>query len=592
MQLSARCSRLLAALGIDAGTLPSELFVPAPFAQTVLDLDPLVRWLGERCAERPECALQSTPPFNLLRLRVRDEVLRALAREGAAAAARHVAGLPDHGPLEATLHLGALAGMSARVAAGAPQADAAVRACAPLLLAPRPVARTAALRLGELGITEGPLGRRARAVLEGALSTALEAAHDLGASGQLAAQVGRDVAELMLPGMSDRVAAATGRIVDLVAVLGGLAAHRRGLTQRLSALAPQAPLFAAPLYVVAYLTALGAADRGPYLGEVHERLLRAAADTDPRVRALAVGALRDPDALIGALTDADETVRTAAALALAEVGAVPDAAARELEDMIELGGIAAALAATRALARGGRAVPERLVLEIDEPLVQASARALAAPRGEDATFTALVEAYAQCEPEELSDLDERLQPMAILVEALHAMPVARAAGWLRRFAGGEALPTVGEVFYQALEDCELVPRALAEAGAPLVEVLAHGPEDRAGLVALVAARVLPAEPRLEALIVERTGTPVSLIALAALDHLSEETSEHLLALAEEPGDDHAALAVVALGRCDLGAEQARTVTTALAAHVRDDDPLCEPAYAALLELVDRGVLIE
>ena len=80
------------------------------------------------------------------------------------------------------------------------------------------------------------------------------------------------------------------------------------------------------------------------------------------------------------------------------------------------------------------------------------------------------------------------------------------------------------------------------------------------------------------------------MGLAALERLSEELSGPLLAIAEDAAEDSGALALAALGRCDLGADQARVVAAALAAHITDEDPLAESAHAALIELVERGVL--
>lgn len=605
MQLSPRLAHVFAALGVDAEGVPHEVWTPAPFGQRVPEPAALVRWLAQRLAETPEGLMARVDrlgsPFGAFTTQLRDEALRTRAKLDAADAARIARAVASTGPLEATLGLGALARMSALVAAHAEDAASAVRACAPLLDGPRPVARIAALRLGEVGVTEGAHGRRARAVLEEALSNALAAAHDLGASGQLAMQLDPSLAELALPGMTDRVAAVSGRVVDLVAVLGALAAHREGLTARLSALAPQAPPFTGPLYVIAYLAALGAADDGPYLDEVRERLERAARDREPVVRALALEALGGHaravpafvDLLVSALSDGEETARIAAALALGEAEIVPDSATHWLELMIDTGDAEERLTATRALVRGGRSVPAGLIAKIRDPLVAASVRLLAASpadaAGHEDAFSALAEVHTMGDPDASAALDARVQPIAILVDALRGMPVARSAGWLARFAAGELAP-VGNVFYQALDGCELVPPELLEAGRPLLAAIADGDEERAALAALVAARLYPAEPGLESLILERTSSPISWLALASLERLGEDTSEHLLAAVDNPEEAQTSLAIEALARCELGAAQAATVAAALVPHIRDDDPLSEAAHAALIELVERGVL--
>lgn len=132
---------------------------------------------------------------------------------------------------------------------------------------------------------------------------------------------------------------------------------------------------------------------------------------------------------------------------------------------------------------------------------------------------------------------------------------------------------------------------LAEAGRPLLERLERGEPESAALTAMVAARLYPTNPRLEALIFECTEGPAALVALAALDQLGEDTSEVLLAVLDDPGEqEHAELALAALARCSLGSAQAEVVVTALTGHIRDDDPLAETAHAALVELVDRGAI--
>ncbi|HWU89758.1 MAG TPA: hypothetical protein VN253_20990, partial [Kofleriaceae bacterium] len=96
MQLSSRLERLLPVLGVDAGDLPREVLVAAPFAQMAPDTGALARWLGGRCAGRPEVALPAlcARPFDPLAARLLDEALRALARVDAALAARHAAAVP------------------------------------------------------------------------------------------------------------------------------------------------------------------------------------------------------------------------------------------------------------------------------------------------------------------------------------------------------------------------------------------------------------------------------------------------------------------------------------------------------------------
>lgn len=600
MQLPAPVARLLDALGVAVDAVPDDVAIAGPFGQAVPDFGALACWLGDHCATRAERALRLSPGFDPRVLRIRDEVLRGLARTDAATAAQLAASVSDRGPLEATLHLGALSRMSALAAAGAPDADAAVLDAGAVLRAPRPVARLAAVRIAELGTREGPLGRRARAVLEEALLAAVQDAIDLGASGPLAAQLDGTLAELVAPGMRDRVEAITGRIVDLVALLGGLAAHREGLTARLSALAPSVPTFLAPAYVLAFLGALGDADRGPYLREVHARLLDAAEDVVPRVRAFAIAAMQDAArgmpaflaAIEHALLDEDAEVRGAAALALADAGTISDAAARELEDLIEVDDVETALAATRSLARAGRAVPEVLLAKLRDPLVQAAARVLAVPAAGDVAISALVAAYVDADGDALAAADPSVQPLNILVHALRGMPAPRAAEWLGRFANGEpALAGVGEMFYLTLEGVDPVPRELLDAGAPLIDVLAGGPADRVDFAALLGSRLWPNDPRIEQLVVDRTEMPVSLIALSQLSP-SESTASDLLAIVEDDDVGRAALAIAVLGQCRLGPALARTVTDALAGHIRDDDPLAESAHDALLELAQRGVLTE
>ncbi len=591
MKLSTRLERLLQALGADAYRIPEEILVPAPFGEVTPDLERLVGWLGSRCADHADHTMVGLAEhrFDPLASRVLVETLRALARRDAASAIEYATALSEDGPVEAILHLGALGRVAALVAVGADEADDELLAIGAQLQAARPIARTVALWLGEIGLVAGPLGRRARALLEGALSAAVQAAWELEPPGHLP-----DPSAAGQPG-----AAVTGRIVDLVAVLGALAAHREGLTQRLSALASELPPFVAPLYVVAYLAALGAAAPGPYLREVHERLARAAADRSPRVRALAVEALGTgartnaalAAVLIESLTDADPTVRVAAALAIADAGVVTDEAARELEDLVELGGDEEALAATRALAMTGRPVPDHRIAQLDDPLVRATARVLARPPGGDGrAFAALLETYASASSDETSDADPRLQPQAVLVAALKDMQAAEAARWLRRFVLGEHDDALGQVFWLALDDADRVPGELLEAGEPLLGMLARGEVPRGSLAALVAARLWPDDPRLEAIILEWTEAPVSMLGLAALEHLGEHLGEALLAIAEEPGDDNAALALAALARCDLGAAIAKVVVAALVAHINDEDSLAEAAYGALVELVERGVV--
>jgi hypothetical protein len=591
--LPARHLRLLAALGLDAAALPAGVLVPAPFGQRALDLAAVGRAAPDRA-----------PPGELAptSVQVRDAMLRALAARDPAAAARHAAAVTRTGPLEDTLRLGALARMSALAAARAPEADDAIGAVAPLLEGPRPVARHAALSLGELGLDEGPLGRRARAVLEAALGLALDGAQALGSSADLANVLG-ELAELLMPGATERAGAAAARIFDLVAVLGTLAAHREGLAERLSSLAPALPPFVAPGYVVALITALGAAHPGPYLREAHAQLERAASDRDDRVRALAVEAIGRPardvpalaEILADALTDAAPEVRTAAAFAYAELGAVPEAGVKELIDLIELESPDEALAAARALGRCGREVPARVLEAIDDPLHRATARLLAISPGAgaageaEAAFGALLAAYAEADLDEVPGVDARLEPMPVLAERLRAMPLARSATWLRRYVAGES-EAAGEALYQALEDCEVVPRELADAGAPLVDALARAGEERAPLAALVASRLLPGDARLEALILEHTPLPVTLAALAGLERLGEGTGDDLLTIAGQPGEPHADLALAALARCAAGPALAARIAEALAAHVTEDDELAEAAHDALVELIERGVL--
>ena len=600
MQLAPALARLLDALGVALDAVPGEVAIAGPFGQAVPDFDALARWLGDRGAELAARGLDLPPGFDPRVLRIRDEVLRGLARTDAAAAARVAASVGDLGPREATLHLGALSRMSALAAAGATAADDAMLAAGRALRAPRPAARLAAIRIAELGTREGPLGRRARALLEDALLAAVQDAAELGPSGQLAAQLDGTLAELVAPGMRDRVDAATGRIVDLVALLGGLAAHREGLTARLSALAPSVPAFAAAQYVAAFLSGLGDADRGPYLREVHARLLDAADDAVPRVRAFAIAAMRDRArgtpafraAIEHALLDEDAEVRGEAAHAVTDAGQISDAAARELEDLIELDDAGTALAAARALARSGRAVAEAVLAKLRDPLVQAAARVVAAPAAGDAELAALVAAYASSDGDALAAADPDVQPLNILVQALRGMPAQRAAAWLGRFANGDpALAGAGEMFYLALEDVDPVPRELRDAGAPLLDVLVGGPADRVDFAALLGARLWPDDPRLEQLVVERTAMPVSLIALSQIAP-GERTASDLLAIAEDDDAELAALAIDALGQCRLGPALAGAVADTLAGHIRDDDPLAEPAHDALLELAQRGVITE
>ena len=281
--------------------------------------------------------------------------------------------------------------------------------------------------------------------------------------------------------------------------------------------------------------------------------------------------------------------RTAAAFALGELRQVPDTAAKELEDRIEIGDAEEALASARALTRAGRVIPERVLAAIDDPVVQAAARTLAS--NDDATFARLLDAYAASDPEDFAGVDARVQPMTILVDTLGGMPIERSAAWLARFAAGEVSAAGGEVFFHALDGVAAIPHELAEAGRPLLELLEHGDAESSAMVAMVAARLYPTDARLETLIFERTESPVTLVALAALDRLGEDTSEVLLAVLDDPtASEHAELALGALARCSLGSEQAQVVVTALAGHVRDDDPLADSAHAALVELVERGVI--
>lgn len=606
--LPPQLARVVAALGGGATALPRALASPGPFGVAVLDLEAAIAWLAARAAEWPaaiEPALAAAgPPSDGLTVRLRAEILRALARIDAAAAARIARAVPERGPAEDVLRLGALARLSALAAAGAAEADHAVLWTAPLLAAPRPVARLAALRLAEIGVTAGTLARRARAVLEDGLAVALQGAHELGASGQLAAVLEPELAELTLPGMAERAAAATGRIVDLVGVLGGLAAHREGLSARLQALAPHAPAFAGPAYVTAYLAALGTCDRGPYLREVHHHLTRAAADGDARVRALAVDALggqlrTEPalvDVVVASLTDAAPAVRTAAALALGELGAASDAAVDELVDLVRLGELEEALAAVRALVRCGRPVPEHALAQREEPVLRAAAALLAQPGDEDA-FAGLLDARAEAGAADAADeeaLDERVRPRDLLVAALRGWPVERAAAWLARFAAGEA-PAAGEVWFHALDGVS-APPALIEAGAALVDAIAGDggddadDDDGAALAALIAARLMPDHPRLEDLILDHIAAPASLIALGSLARLRDATADRLLAIGDAPDAEHGALALEALGRCALSPDRARAIAAALAGHVRDDDPLAEAAHGAMLALIAGGTL--
>jgi hypothetical protein len=594
-----RLGRAIAALGIDAAAVPRALEAPGPFGVPAIDLEAAIAWLAARGAERPaavEAALTAAgPATDGLTVRLRAETLRALAPVDAAAAARIAQAVPERGPFEDVLRLGALARLSALAAARTAEADHAVMWAAPLLAAPRPVARLAALRLAEIGVTEGPVGRRARAVLEDGLVDALQAAHGLGASGELAAALEPGFADLALPGIGDRAAAAAGRIVDLVAMLGGLAAHREGLAGRLQALARHAPAFVGPGYVAAYLASLGTTDPGPYLPEVRDHLVRAAADRDPRVRALAVDALGGHlraapalvDVVVGSLTDAEPAVRAAAALALAEAGAASDAAAGELADLVRLGSLEEALAAARALVRCGRPIPAHAVAERDDSVLRAAVALIERPSDETA-FGALLDARAEADTSDEEVLDERVRPRDLLVGALRGLSVERAAVWLARFADGEAA-AAGEVWFHAL-DGVTAPSVLVEAGAPLVEAIAGHDEELAALAALVAARLAPHDARLEDLILGRTTAPVSLIALGSLARLAGDTAEVLLAIADEPGGEHGALAIEAIGRCGLAPDRARAIGGALVGHVRDGDPLAEVAHGALLELVERGAL--
>lgn len=584
MQLSASLERLLLALGVDAYRFPEDILVTAPFGEMAPDPDGLVRWLGVRCAEHADFTLAALAEHRIDPLggRVLAETLRAIAKVDAPQAIEYANALSFEGPLEDTLHLGAMARVSALIAAGAEESDAELQAIAPLLSKARPVARHVAVWLGELGLGEGPPARRARAILEEALTNAVQASKEIAEDDAAIAQT-----------------TAAGRVIDLVAVLGTLAAHREGLTQRLSALAPESPTFVSPIYVVAYLTALGSAHRGPYLREVHHRLERAAADSLPQVRALAVEALGEPATtnptlaavVVESLTDADESVRTAAALAVAQIGETTDAAARELEDMIELGGNDAVLAAARAMGKCGREVPEHLLEEIDDPLVRATARVLAeAPGGDDRAFAALLEAYAETEDDDETVLDPRLQPEAVLVEALQTMSSADAARWMRRFANGERVDALGRVFYLALQDTDGVPREILEAGMPMLAMLARGEHARVPLATLVAARLWPDDVRLEGIIRDRAEPPISLLALGSLASLSEDVAAELLATAEQAHEEHGALALLAIGRCRLEPEMAEVVAGALVARLTDEDPLAEAAHAALLELVARGMI--
>jgi hypothetical protein len=249
-----------------------------------------------------------------------------------------------------------------------------------------------------------------------------------------------------------------------------------------------------------------------------------------------------------------------------------------------------------------------LLAGLDDPQVEASARVLALLRSgrfedadaADAAFAALLDAYDEDDEDDDATLfDDRLQPRSILVAALQAMQPARAAGWLQRFVrdADATSEVLGEVVFHALEDVEL-PREIVEAGAPLIARLTQaaqisGPIERsehAAIAVLVAARLWPDDVRMEALIRAHTAPPISLLALAALDRVSPETSDDLIALVEDGDHAQALLALAALARCDLGPSRARTVAAALADHVRDDDPLCEAAHATLVELVERGAL--
>lgn len=553
--------RLVEALGVDPSTLPRELFRPAPFEQTALELDAVVRWLAR---ERP---LRTLPTrFDPLLARVREESLRAAPDVDEAR-------VQIQAPLEATLHLGALTRMAALVAARAPEADDALIEIAPLIAEARPIARTAVLRLAEIGTTEGALGRRARALLEDALHAAIAHAHELG---------------------EEHAAATTGRMIDLVGALGALAAHREGLTQRLSELAPQAPPFAGPFFVVAYLAALGAADRGPYLDEIQARLRRAANDGEPSIRALALEACSGHPALAdeieSALHDPSAQVRTACALAIAELGTASDAAAKELVDMVELGDPEESIAAARALRKIGRSVPAEVVDELDDPLVQATIRALAEP--DDERFTALAHAYGESDPDDYEAVDPRVRPLSILVETLQSMSPVRAARHVARFAAGEPdTDPIGEALYHALEACETVPDELLAAGAPLFDVLGdHEEHERVPLAALIASRLYPGDPRVEPLVLARLEPPVSLIALSELDAITATGVRAALDVLEQPDgeDDLAALAISALARC--GAAEAPAIASLLVDRIDDGDPTSEPAHAALLEMVARGVV--
>lgn len=553
--------RLLAAIGVEPSSLPRELSRPAPFQQRAIELDEVVRWLAR---ERPVLALPER--FDPLLARVREESLRI-------APSVEVARAEVRAPLESTLHLGALTRMAALVAARAPEADDAMIEIASLIAEARPIARTAVLRLAEIGTTEGPLGRRARALLEDALSAAIAHAHELG---------------------EDHAAAATGRVIDLVGALGAVAAHREGLAQRLSELAPTAPPFVGPFYVVAYLAALGAAHHGPYLGEVHERLRRAANDGEPQIRALAIEASGGHPALADeidrALHDPSELVRTACALAIAERGTASDAATKELVDMVELGEPEESLAAARALVTAGRPIPDDIVDELDDPLVRAAVRALAQP--DDERFAVLAAAYGESDPDDHEAMDPRVRPLSILVATLQSMSPSRAAQHLAKFANGDPdADAIGEAFYHALDDCEVVPDELVAAGRPLLAMLDDLDEhERVPLAALVASRLSPADPALESLVLARLEPPVSLIALSELDAISAAGVQTALEVLEQPDgeEDLAALAISALARC--GAGEAAAVTAVLASRIDDGDPLAEPAHAALLELVARGVV--
>jgi hypothetical protein len=596
--------RVLTALGIAPDDVPDVAWVGAPFGLVVPDLEVLAPWLGERNASAPAVALALRPAHDPLVERIRVETLHALAMSDLEAASRHARAVPEAGPLEGELGLGALATMSARAAARDPEAASAVRAITPLLGRARPVARLAVARLGEVGLGEGPIARRARAVLEDGLTHAIEQANALGARGALANLFDPQLATLVDPGMLERAGAAAGRILDLVTVLGALAAHREGLTVRLSALAPRVPSFAGPLYVVAYLAALGVAHPGPYLHEVHARLARAVAEDEPQIQALALEALAaqagtNPSlvpaleqVIVDALTDSDPEVRVAAALACSELPALPAAAVGELENMLRYEEAEEVLAAVRALARSGRTIPEDALAELDDPVVAASARVLAAPADAvEEVLATLIARTAERDLAELVELSERASPVTIAAEALHRLSPARAAIWIERLATATAeLGVLGAVVEAALDACEVIPDELAASADALVDVLATGAEDHATSIAPIVGQLRPFDDRLERLILARTAPPVSLRSLAALDRLGEDTAERLLAIIDDPLDEYAPLAVAALGRCALGAAQVPDAVAALCSHLRDDDALASVAHAALVELAARGVI--